>query len=36
LFAPGKTADYLVKVLEGLQPGTSAQFLAFDGEALPW
>ncbi len=36
LFAPTQSVDYLLKVLDGLEPGQSGQFLAFDGERLPW
>jgi hypothetical protein len=36
LFAPDQSVDYLLKVLDGLEPGQSGQFLAFDGERLPW
>jgi NAD(P)-dependent dehydrogenase (short-subunit alcohol dehydrogenase family) len=36
LFSPGQSVDYLLKVLDGLEPGQSGQFLAFDGERLPW
>jgi NAD(P)-dependent dehydrogenase (short-subunit alcohol dehydrogenase family) len=36
LFAPARTAGYLVDVLERLEPADSGQFLAFDGERLPW
>jgi NAD(P)-dependent dehydrogenase (short-subunit alcohol dehydrogenase family) len=36
LFAPGQTASYLLDVLDGLTPAQSGQFLAFDGESLPW
>lgn len=36
LFAPARTAAYLLDVLDGLTPAQSGQFLAFDGERLPW
>ena len=36
LFAPAQTAGYLLEVLDGLVPANSGQFLAFDGERLPW
>ena len=36
LFTPEQSVDYLLKVLDGLEPGQSGQFLAFDGEILPW
>lgn len=36
LFAPVQTAGYLLEVLAGLTPANSGQFLAFDGERLPW
>ena len=36
LFAPSRTAAYLLDVLDGLTPAQSGQFLAFDGERLPW
>lgn len=36
LFAPGQTASYLLDVLDGLTPAHSGEFLAFDGEPLPW
>lgn len=36
LFAPARTAGYLLDVLDGLTPAQSGQFLAFDGERLPW
>jgi NAD(P)-dependent dehydrogenase (short-subunit alcohol dehydrogenase family) len=36
LFAPGQTASYLLDVLDGLTPAQSGEFLAFDGEPLPW
>jgi len=36
LFTPRQSVDYLVEVLDGLKPAQSGQFLAFDGEELPW
>jgi len=36
LFTPRQSVDYLVDVLDGLKPVQSGQFLAFDGEELPW
>ena len=36
LFAPAQSVDYMLAVLDGLEPGESGQFLAFDGERLPW
>jgi NAD(P)-dependent dehydrogenase (short-subunit alcohol dehydrogenase family) len=36
LFAPAQSVDYMLTVLDGLEPGESGQFLAFDGERLPW
>jgi NAD(P)-dependent dehydrogenase (short-subunit alcohol dehydrogenase family) len=36
LFAPASTATYLLDVLDGLTPVQTGQFLAFDGERLPW
>lgn len=36
LFSPARTAGYLLDVLDGLTPAESGQFLAFDGEQLPW
>ena len=36
LFSPEKTADLLLKVIDGLTPGQSGQFLAYDGTELPW
>lgn len=36
LFSPSQSVDYLLKVLDGLIPRQSGQFLAFDGEVLPW
>jgi len=36
LFTPGETVNYLLNVLDGLKPAQSGQFLAFDGEWLPW
>ena len=36
LFTPGQSVDYLLGVLGGLKPAQSGQFLAFDGEQLPW
>jgi NAD(P)-dependent dehydrogenase (short-subunit alcohol dehydrogenase family) len=36
LFAPAQSVDYLLQVLDSLEPGQSGQFLAFDGEILPW
>jgi NAD(P)-dependent dehydrogenase (short-subunit alcohol dehydrogenase family) len=36
LFSPAQTAGYLLEVLDGLTPANSGQFLAFDGERLPW
>ena len=35
-FAPERTAGYLLDVLDDLTPAQSGQFLAFDGERLPW
>jgi NAD(P)-dependent dehydrogenase (short-subunit alcohol dehydrogenase family) len=36
LFSPGYSANCLLNVLENLDPACSGQFLAFDGEQLPW
>ncbi len=36
LFSPVQTVNYLLDVLDNLQPAQSGQFLAFDGERLPW
>ena len=36
LFAPAQSVDYMLTVLDGLEPGESGQFLAFDGERLSW
>ncbi len=36
LFAPERSVDYLLKVLDNLDSTQSGQFLAFDGERLPW
>ena len=36
LFSPSQSVDYLLKILDGLIPRQSGQFLAFDGEVLPW
>ena len=36
LFAPAQSVDHMLTVLDGLEPGESGQFLAFDGERLPW
>lgn len=36
LFSPVQSVGYLLQVLDGLTPSRSGQFLAFDGEQLPW
>ena len=36
LFEPARTAGYLLDVIESLTPGQTGNFLAFDGEHLPW
>jgi NAD(P)-dependent dehydrogenase (short-subunit alcohol dehydrogenase family) len=36
LFSPAQTAGYLLNVLDNLKPAQSGQFLAFDGDLLPW
>jgi NAD(P)-dependent dehydrogenase (short-subunit alcohol dehydrogenase family) len=36
LFTPERSANYLLNVLDRLKPAQSGQFLAFDGEHLPW
>jgi NAD(P)-dependent dehydrogenase (short-subunit alcohol dehydrogenase family) len=36
LFTPEQTVTHLLKVLDNLEPAQSGQFLAFDGEQLPW
>ncbi len=36
LFTPEQSVNYLLDVLDRLKPGDSGQFLAFDGEQLPW
>ena len=36
LFTPERSANYLLNVLDRLKPAQSGQFLAFDGEQLPW
>lgn len=36
LFSPDQTAAYLLNVLRDLTPADTGQFIAFDGERLPW
>jgi NAD(P)-dependent dehydrogenase (short-subunit alcohol dehydrogenase family) len=36
LFTPAYSVDCMLRILEQLQPADSGQFLAFDGERLPW
>ena len=36
LFSPERTVNYLLSVLDGLKPSQTGQFIAFDGERLPW
>ena len=36
LFTPGYSVNCMLNVLESLKPANSGQFLAFDGEQLPW
>jgi NAD(P)-dependent dehydrogenase (short-subunit alcohol dehydrogenase family) len=36
LFTPGQSVSCMLDVLDGLKPSDSGQFLAFDGEKLPW
>ena len=36
LFSPSQSVGYLLEVLDGLVPGQSGRFLAFDGEVLSW
>jgi len=36
LFSPSQSAGYLLAVLDGFMPAQTGQFLAFDGERLPW
>ena len=36
LFTPGYSVSCMLNVLESLKPAHSGQFLAFDGEQLPW
>ena len=36
LFSPDKTAGYLINQLSQLTPKDTGQFLAYDGEVLPW
>jgi len=36
LFSPGYSVNCMLSVLEKLKPAESGQFLAFDGERLPW
>ena len=36
LFMPEQSVNYLLDVLDSLKPTRSGQFLAFDGEQLPW
>ena len=36
LFAPAQSVSYMLDVLDGLNSADSGQFLAFDGEKLPW
>lgn len=36
LFTPGYSVNCMLSVLEKLKPADSGQFLAFDGERLPW
>lgn len=36
LFTPERSVDAMLEVLDGLDPGRSGEFLAFDGERLPW
>jgi NAD(P)-dependent dehydrogenase (short-subunit alcohol dehydrogenase family) len=36
LFSPDQSAGLLLDVIEGLTPADSGQFIAWDGERLPW
>ena len=36
LFTPGQSVASMLDVLDGLNSADSGQFLAFDGEKLPW
>jgi len=36
LFSPAKTVGYMLNILDAVKPEQSGQFLAFDGERLPW
>ena len=36
LFTPGYSVNCMLDVLENLKPAHSGEFLAFDGERLPW
>ena len=36
LFTPEQSVSCMLDVLDGLKPANSGQFLAFDGEKLPW
>ena len=36
LFTPERSVDAMLEVLDGVEPGRSGEFLAFDGERLPW
>ena len=36
LFTPEQSVDYMIDVLDRLKAKDSGQFLAFDGERLPW
>jgi NAD(P)-dependent dehydrogenase (short-subunit alcohol dehydrogenase family) len=36
LFSPQQSVAYLLAVLDNLKPDPAGQFLAFDGELLPW
>jgi NAD(P)-dependent dehydrogenase (short-subunit alcohol dehydrogenase family) len=36
LFSPDKTVSQILAVVRNLKPADSGQFLAFDGELLPW
>lgn len=36
LFSPEKSADYLLQVIQKLEPGNSGRFWAYDGSEIPW
>jgi NAD(P)-dependent dehydrogenase (short-subunit alcohol dehydrogenase family) len=36
LFAPEKSVDYMMQIIDHLKPSESGKFWSFDGEILPW